>query len=412
MKKHCVIFTSSYPYGAGEPFLESEILYVASQFERVILFATAADERKEAMRPVPDNVSVIPLRVGRNTDKLALAVGAFRRRLLGKQKGLSLRQRLYGKYCLGKALLISKRAKRALEKVPLVTDETVVYSYWLNYICTGAILFAQSHSAEGKHIPVLTRTHRHDLYWEEHPLSIIPLQEFNIHNAELVVPCSKQGSAYLKAKYPDAEEKIQEAYLGTAPANMEGLASLRSKTFLTIAGMRSVKRIPLFAEAFALFCKKNPDWHWISIGEDATPDGDVVREIIQKNRLEKNVQLLGQMANSDLHVFLDSHSIAYLVNTSASEGLPVSMMEAESVGVPCVGTDVGGVSEIILDGENGKLLPKEISPEQLASVLEELSCLDENEYQRLSANAFKHWQKCFNAEKQYKEWAEQLVRMA
>ena len=45
-----------------------------------------------------------------------------------------------------------------------------------------------------------------------------------------------------------------------------------------------------------------------------------------------------------------------LVMTSKNEGLPVGMLEAASVGVPTLSTDVGGVKDFISDGETGWLV--------------------------------------------------------
>jgi glycosyltransferase involved in cell wall biosynthesis len=45
------------------------------------------------------------------------------------------------------------------------------------------------------------------------------------------------------------------------------------------------------------------------------------------------------------------------VNPSYSEGLPTSVVEAASVGLPIISTDVGGTNEIIQDGVTGILIP-------------------------------------------------------
>jgi glycosyltransferase involved in cell wall biosynthesis len=58
--------------------------------------------------------------------------------------------------------------------------------------------------------------------------------------------------------------------------------------------------------------------------------------------------------------------------TGEFEALPMSLIEAASVGRPIVATDVGGVDEIVLDGETGRLIPTN-SPAAMAQCLYELA---------------------------------------
>jgi glycosyltransferase involved in cell wall biosynthesis len=48
-----------------------------------------------------------------------------------------------------------------------------------------------------------------------------------------------------------------------------------------------------------------------------------------------------------------------IVLTSDNEGTPVSLIEAQAAGVPVVGTRVGGVASVVLDGETGRLAAPE-----------------------------------------------------
>jgi glycosyltransferase involved in cell wall biosynthesis len=56
------------------------------------------------------------------------------------------------------------------------------------------------------------------------------------------------------------------------------------------------------------------------------------------------------------------------VNPSYSEGLPTSVMEAASVGLPVIATDVGGTREIVEHGTTG-LLVEPYQPEQIAAAI-------------------------------------------
>ena len=59
------------------------------------------------------------------------------------------------------------------------------------------------------------------------------------------------------------------------------------------------------------------------------------------------------------------------VQSSIIEGLPTSLIEAISSGLPCVTTDVGGTGEIIIPERNGVLVPRS-DPEGLAGAMERL----------------------------------------
>lgn len=66
------------------------------------------------------------------------------------------------------------------------------------------------------------------------------------------------------------------------------------------------------------------------------------------------ILFVGQKSQNEVINILSVTDI--FVNPSYSEGLPTSVMEAASIGLPIVATNVGGTSEIIRDGETGFLV--------------------------------------------------------
>jgi len=71
----------------------------------------------------------------------------------------------------------------------------------------------------------------------------------------------------------------------------------------------------------------------------------------QRTSCARNVHFHGELAHDDALKVLANGDI--FVNPSHSEGLPTSVMEAASVGMPIIATDVGGTYEIVEDGVSG-----------------------------------------------------------
>ena len=99
------------------------------------------------------------------------------------------------------------------------------------------------------------------------------------------------------------------------------------------------------------------------------------------------------------------------VNVSSSEGLPVTLMEAASSGVPLVATRIGGNPEIV-DQACGRLLPADPTPLQVATVLAEIALQSPDERAAMRAASHDRWATDFSAERNYGAFAELLRSVA
>ena len=61
-----------------------------------------------------------------------------------------------------------------------------------------------------------------------------------------------------------------------------------------------------------------------------------------------------------------------LVQPSRADNLPLAILEAMAAGLPVIGTRVGGIPELVLDGETGLLVEPE-RPQELADALDSLA---------------------------------------
>ncbi|MNY03816.1 D-inositol 3-phosphate glycosyltransferase [compost metagenome] len=96
---------------------------------------------------------------------------------------------------------------------------------------------------------------------------------------------------------------------------------------------------------------------------------DALAALIASLRLEEVVQLVGRLPHDQMPEFLRSLSIFAM--PSLSESFGVAAVEAAACGLPVVASRVGGVGEVVLDGETGMLVPP-ADPEALAQALSRL----------------------------------------
>ena len=105
--------------------------------------------------------------------------------------------------------------------------------------------------------------------------------------------------------------------------------------------------------------------------------GDLLQEI--KVNAPKNLKVLGWQEAKNVLPVAD-----IFLSTSKNEGIPISMIEAQLVGIPIVATNVGSVSEVVLNNKTGILCDR--SEKQLIEGIKKLA-LDKKLRSILSKNA-------------------------
>jgi glycosyltransferase involved in cell wall biosynthesis len=124
---------------------------------------------------------------------------------------------------------------------------------------------------------------------------------------------------------------------------------------------------------------KLPDTHFVLVGDG--PLAPQLRESIARFRLEDQVHLAG-LRRDVANVLND---IDVLVSSSHSEAMPLAVMEAMASGLPVVATRVGGVPDMIDQGESGWLVaPNDF--EDIATRLQQILATP-GELARMSAAA-------------------------
>ena len=129
---------------------------------------------------------------------------------------------------------------------------------------------------------------------------------------------------------------------------------LQRKNVVVSVGRLDVfqKRQDLLIKAFAKFHRQFENYHLEIYGDG--PDRVFLEKIVTQEKVEKYVEFKGVTQNP-LEIISSSK---FYVLSSDFEGIPNSLIEAMSIGIPCISTDCrpGGAAFLIKDSVNGLLV--------------------------------------------------------
>lgn len=175
------------------------------------------------------------------------------------------------------------------------------------------------------------------------------------YDAASVILTLFEGNAGLQRRFGAPPEKIEILPNGILPDEFEAVRRRRAERLAGaspenpvigfIGRIVPIKDVKTLIRAADLVIRRRPGAKFLLIGpQDEDPEYvDECRAIIASFGRESSVILTGPRR---LHEVL--HEIDIMVLTSASEGQPLTILEAFAAGIPCVVTDVGSCAELVL----------------------------------------------------------------
>lgn len=162
-----------------------------------------------------------------------------------------------------------------------------------------------------------------------------------------------------------------------------------------VAQLVPVKDHPTLLRAIA----RVPDAHLLLAG--STTDSDYqnyLNNLSSDLNISTRVHFLGNIQN--IPEFLAELDIFILPTMEKGEGMGVALLEASACGKACIGTNVTGIRDIIINGETGILVP----PSDSQALADSISALvaSPEERKRLGTNARKRVEQNFSIEREVK----------
>jgi len=402
--KTLLFVTYQYPYLPGEYFIEEEIKYLSKAFKKLLVVParcfwwTASGEARE----MPENVELVDPRLFPLYLRVYWSVWAMIVAFIVHLKGHATWP---GSPAVEKVSFIpglKSTYKTCVAKCFLgyaiknhVAGELVAYSYWRNFAAASLGLLKKHQCLSRLYV----RCHRVDIY---HP-NRWPNQSIIQNFADAVFPVSQDGFVHLTRDKGLNSDAIEVQRLGVGIPENSGLGSddgvLR---ILSCSNIVPVKRVDLIAKMVRELPGKI---EWIHIGEGS--DKDDVLEVCKTFDENHRFNFLGRLANAEVLKYYENNPIDLFVNLSESEGVPVSIMEALSYGIPVLATDVGGTGEIV--GENNGLLVTVDTPVDLI-IQKTAKLLQSDTFNCLRANARETAEEICSSERNYRKFCERIQK--
>lgn len=404
--KSLILLSSSYPYGTGEVFLENEIPVLLENFDQIFLLPMLPNGKK---RNIDDRVQVI-LPKAAETSRLKEFLRGLKDPLFFTEWKSTpiLPFNLKLIYLVARTLGVARRIEQTILDIQhkYSLSDGVIYAYWMMQSSLGGILAAQQ-----LNWPVVSRAHGGDLYAERYYGAYLPWHPYKVQQLTKIYPISTDGKSYLINTYNAFESKVEVSRLGVADRGhiTHTLGTGLNFHIASCSLVYPLKRVDLILETVVRLAQTLPNnqIRWTHIG-----GGEQYEALKAKteNMGISNLDIVftGNLPNNEIVPYYIGEKVDLFINYSKSEGIPVSIMEALSCGIPVFAPDVGGISEII-DDTNGYLFNADDSPESVsASIFKDL---EQNNLPRKGKHARNRWENEYHLQKNYDAFAKSLLTL-
>jgi len=242
---------------------------------------------------------------------------------------------------------------------------------------------------------VLRRCNRLNLFY-----STINYIEYEINNkifkpqkyfTRIICVCKFNYEKHLTK--PKLKDKLVHIYNFSPEINSIIPDKVKGEYFLYYGRLSNEKGIKTLVNAW----KRLDNRHTLKIAGDGSLYRELERDISQAGT--KNIQLLGYKTGEELNGIIKGASFV-IVPSECYENNPMTIIEAYSMGKPVIGSNVGGIPEILKDGNTGFLFEMRNIDDLISKIGQAFSTGSE-EYELLSRNARQLANEYFSEESHY-----------
>ena len=411
--KTLILLCDQYPLSAGEFFIDDEMRVIAPKFDKVLVYTTSADSGKNLNRFVPGNAEVISFSsqklesvklksILRIFTPMFIAEFFFALKKLSLKYWLSAFKIMY--VDMHRATNLKKELWALCKEKNIFMADGVFYSYWHDYKALALAMLRKDNS----NLKCVARAHRWDNFADSQRYGYLPFKYFIIDNLSLTITISEHG----KRSFTDylgmsLDFKVEVSKLGKFNERWPNMNFSEDRILIcSCSSIYYVKQVNRIIDVISCLPYKNV--HWIHFGSG--PMYEEMKQYAQQKLENVYYEFRGIVANNEILDFYKDNYVDLFLNLSSSEGIPVSIMEALSAGIPVVATDAGGTSEAVNE-KVGFLVPLNFDCKEVAEIIKKYLNLSIWEQQSYRKNAYRYWQENYDAATNYRMFYDILEKL-
>ncbi len=303
------------------------------------------------------------------------------------------------------AARIRRFLKKSLGKDSV--DDVILYSFWMSYDAYAVAKIKKQYSQ----VYALCRAHSYEVQLEKNICNPYLMKDYICSHLDKIAFISQDSLNSFYGYFPKRPDNICVQYLGSSAASQSAIKREKKEilTVLSCSLIVPVKQLDWIIQALKDWdCEKI---HWIHIGDG--PEGEKIKALAKENLATNplvSYEFVGYMDNNLVHDQLCRSDIDVFLNTSSVEGVPVSIMEAMSAGLPIIAPNVCGIPELVKE-DNGILFKLSDGVQGLKNALEIFAEMSQEKREAMGEGGVVHWEQGFCLQKNLQKLFTSIIEL-
>jgi len=142
---------------------------------------------------------------------------------------------------------------------------------------------------------------------------------------------------------------------------------LNGKSILYFGRVSQDKNIEVLLKSFFIVHKNLPETKLLIVGDG--PQLNELKDFASKDPSSPNIVFTGAIPHEELIKSGIFAACELFVTASVTENQPITMLEVQANGIPCIGFNVRGIPDLVIDDVNGRVLPRDDYEEMAKAVI-------------------------------------------